>query len=89
MEKNHMAKFTVEVTFYLPVYTHVTVEAENPEAAAHAAKEHIENNGWDSQKHDYDCSSSEYVTGIWQGEEAYGGKSRLIPKALRAPKLPW
>ena len=84
-----MDTYTVEVTYYLPVYQHVTVEANSPAEAATAAKQWIADNGWEDQEHDYDCSSPEYVTGIWSGDEAHTGVSLDIPAQHQAPNVPW
>jgi hypothetical protein len=83
-----MAKYTVEVTYYLPIYRHVTVEAETPEAAAIAAKAVVADSGRDGEEEDYDCSSPDFVTGIWPGETPR--KSSLpIPDEHSAPNIPW
>lgn len=65
-----MPKFTVEMTYRLPVYRQETYEAPTLEAAIAMARA---DDNWDSSKNDYDCSGGEYVSGAWNGDDAYSG----------------
>lgn len=69
-----MPTFTIETTYHLPVFRHVTYAADTPEAACRLA---IEDNDWSGQREDYESSGETYVTGIWEGA------------AYRVPAIPF
>jgi hypothetical protein len=75
-----MPKYTVEKTYLLPVFVHLTVEAES---AAEAAKLAMSDDNWDASKNDYDSCRPEFVSGIWAGEEAYEGTALDVPALYR------
>ena len=62
-----MTTYTVEKTYLLPNYRHVTLEADSPADAARLAL--ADDNDSADWKHDYDCARPEEVTGVWIGEE--------------------
>ena len=68
--------YTVEVTYMLPVYKHVQVEASS---AAHACELALEHDDWEHCEEDYDSSGPEHVTGVWAGTKAYQGRSFRVP----------
>lgn len=72
-----MAKYTVEVTYYVPTYRHVVVHADSPAAAVEVAVAidltHT------TEKVDYECQTPDFVTGIWEGGEAYEGVQHEVP----------
>ncbi|MFL5127168.1 MAG: hypothetical protein ACJ8CS_18300, partial [Microvirga sp.] len=68
--------YTVEVTYMLPVYKHVQVEASS---AAHACELALEHDDWDVTEQDYDSSGPSHVTGIWAGGKAYHGRCFRVP----------
>lgn len=78
-----MKKHTVEVTYYVPVFTHVTVEAEDGTDACLKAIDAIsaaEQAGTPfPYRLDYEIPSIEFITGIWEGEEAYAGPQIEVP----------
>lgn len=71
-----MPKFTIERTFDVPHYRHVTYDAPDLETAL---KMDAENDDWDNQKEDFDCSGPERVIGAWKGEDAYSGPDLMAP----------
>jgi hypothetical protein len=86
MEDDQMPKFTVEVTYYVPTFTHVVVEADD---AALAAKKALDEVQWEDAEFDYDSSTAEKVTGIWAGEcTAYEGTCLPIPEEYAMPDMP-
>lgn len=77
-----MPKFTVEITYMVPVYRHVTVDVASPEDAPDAAIGAIVNSSDITEypeRIDYECPSNDYCTGIWEGEEAYTGTAHDVP----------
>lgn len=73
-----MPKFTIESTYHLPVFRHVTYSADTPEAACRLA---IEDKDWSGQREDYESSGEIYVTGIWEGADAaYRGQAIRVPR---------
>lgn len=70
-----MPAFTIETTYRLPVFRHVTYVADTPETGCRRA---IEDKDWSGQREDYESSGETYVTGIWEGAEA----------AYRGPAIP-
>lgn len=72
-----MPKFTLELTYELPVYVHRVIEAETVEAAIAFA---LESEDWEKAAKDYDSSGPTYVTGAWAGEvEPYTSDGLPIP----------
>jgi hypothetical protein len=67
-----MPKYAVEVTYRLPRYKHVIVEADNPADACQKALDST----WDPDdeavleiEDDYETSGPEYITGLWAEPE--------------------
>lgn len=71
-----MPKFTIERTYDVPHYRHVTYEAATFEEALQLDSQ---NDNWDRQTADYETCSPERVTGAWAGDEAYNGAD-IAPK---------
>lgn len=71
-----MQFFTIETTFRLPVFRHRTYEADSVEQACRLA---MEDDDWDDQKRDYETAGEAYVSGAWQGGEAYSGNAEAVP----------
>lgn len=74
-------KFTVEIQYLLPVFQHITVEADSVEAACALAVQH---DNWDHAREDYDSARETTVTRIAEGEhhnpnDAPGDLQRLVP----------
>lgn len=63
-----MPTFTIEASYRLPVYRHVTVEAETVEEACRIV---MEDEDWDDGKHDYESAGATYISGAWLGPAAY------------------
>lgn len=63
-----MATITIELSYRLPVYRHVTIEAESVEEACRIA---MEDEDWDDGQHDYESAGATYVSGAWAGPRAY------------------
>ena len=68
--------YTVEITYMLPVYKHVQVEASS---AAHACELALEHDDWEHSEKNYDGSGPEHVTGVWAGTKPYQGRSFRVP----------
>jgi hypothetical protein len=63
---------TVEVTWRVPEYTHLTVQADTPEQAIERALEKVASNPDACERTlDYDSCGADVVTGLWEGDEAY------------------
>lgn len=76
-------EYTVEVSYMLPVYKHLTVVAESFEEACQIAVDH---DNWDNAKEDYDSSRPTFVSGVWSGDRAYyGHEFRVPPKFQEQP----
>ena len=77
-----MPKFTVEVTYYVPVYRHVVVDVPDandaPQAAIDALCSEDATNATPARE-DYESLSADFVTGIWEGGEAYSGNQHEVP----------
>lgn len=72
-----MPAFTIETTYYLPVYRQRSYQAETLEAACALA---VAEEGWDDEKSDVETSGDTYVTGAWEGRDAaYRGRALAIP----------
>lgn len=70
-----MATFTIEIQELVPNYLHVTVEADNLDAAIKQAKEEAAlDPNWCL---DWENVRPEKVTGAWEGESAYCGNDLL------------
>jgi hypothetical protein len=63
-----MPTFTIEASYRLPVYRHVTVEADTVEDACRMV---LEDEDWDDGQHDYESAGATYISGAWRGERAY------------------
>lgn len=81
-------QFTVERAYLVPVYQHVTVEAED---AAEACRIALDHDDWDSQIADYESARATYIDGVWQGATAYGESGLLaslpVPADLQSKEL--
>ena len=76
-----MPAFTLELTYRLPVYQHVTIEADTIEEACRIA---IDTDDWERATKDYDSSGPVFVSEAWDGADAaYQGKSVEVPLAFR------
>jgi hypothetical protein len=72
-----MPDFTIETTYYLPVFRHRTYEGDTLDEACRAA---IEDDSWDIAEKDVDSSGAIHITGIWDGAHAaYAGPPLQIP----------
>ena len=76
-----MPMFTVERSYLVPVYQHVTVEADDVAAACTAALDEAAH-PWDNDKVDYESARETSVTAAWTGPTAYEGPCLLadLPK---------
>lgn len=72
-----MPMFTVERSYLVPVYQHVTVEAAGVAAACTAALDEAAH-PWDNDKVDYESARETTVTGAWTGTTAYEGPCLLV-----------
>ena len=75
-----MPVFTIETTYRLPLFRHRTYEADNVEQACRLA---MEDDDWDDQKRDYEAAGEAYVSGAWQGGEAYSGTAESVPSRFQ------
>ena len=67
-----MKPYTVEVTWRVPEYTHLTVQADSPgQAIQRALKKVADNPDAHERTLDYDSCGADVVTGLWEGNEAY------------------
>lgn len=72
-----MPKFTLEITYHLPIYRQLTVEAESLSQACRLA---VEDDDWSAGKRDYESAGETFVSGAWEGEDAaYRGTFCPIP----------
>ena len=75
-----MPAYTLELSYLVPVYQHVTIEERSAEEASRIA---VETQDWMRARTDYEASSEVYVSGIWRGRDAaYASKPVRIPKAF-------
>ena len=73
-----MPEFTIETTYHLPVFRHLTYSADTPEAACRLA---VEDDDWSVGKLDYETAGETYVTGIWEGADAaYRGQAIRVAR---------
>lgn len=77
-----MPMFTVERQYLVPVYEHITLEAETAEAACRAAVDEDLHPLGDNPKTDYESSRETCVSGIWAGDAAHDGGCLAIPEDL-------
>ena len=67
-----MQSCTVEVTWRVPEYTHLTVQADTPTQAIELALAELANDpDAHPRKFDYEGSGPDVITGLWEGDEAY------------------
>jgi hypothetical protein len=67
-----MKPYTVEVTWRVPEYTHLTVQADSPAQAIELALAEVANNPDAHERtFDYDCCGADVITGLWEGDEPY------------------
>jgi len=77
-----MPMFTVERSYLVPVYQHVTVEAAGVAAACTAALDEAAH-PWDNDKVDCESAGETTVTGAWTGTTAYEGPCLLVGVTAR------
>jgi len=67
-----MKPYTLEVTWRVPEYIHLTVEADTPTQAIERALAEAVNNP-DAYKRtlDYENCGPDVITGLWEGDEPY------------------
>jgi hypothetical protein len=65
--------YLVEVQYLLPIYKHMKVKADSPEAAAMTAVLTADDGeGWENAKEDHDSARATEATMVWPGaNEAY------------------
>lgn len=77
-----MPRYTVELTYLVPVYRHVTVDVADPEDAPQAACDAM-NRALAGEpipdRLDYENPTIDFCTGIWSGDEAHDGEPHEIP----------
>lgn len=61
-------KYTIEVTYLLPVYKTMVVEADTLEEACKKANETADEDGWEFAKDDYDSCTTHFVTAAARDE---------------------
>ena len=67
-----MKPYTVEVTWRVPEYTHLTVQANSPAQAIELALAEVANNPDTHERTlDHDCCGPDVITGLWEGGEPY------------------
>lgn len=67
-----MKPYTVEVTWRVPEYIHLTVEADTPARAIERARAEAANNPDAYQRTlDYENCGPDVITGLWEGDEPY------------------
>ena len=71
-----MTTFTIERSYLVPVYQHITVEAGDV-TAAYAAALDEDAHPWVNDKVDYESAQATTVTGAWGGPTAYDGPCLL------------
>ncbi len=62
-----MPQFTIESTFWAPVFRHRTYDAATLEEACQIA---LRDPDWSEQKEDHECAGETYISGIWRGANA-------------------
>ncbi len=60
-----MTTFTIETTYWIPVYRQRSYQAET---LAEACRLAIDDDDWDGQKEAYECAGETHVSGAWAGE---------------------
>ena len=77
-----MKPYTVEVTWRVPEYTHLTVQADTPAEAIERALAEVANDPDAYQRtFDYENCGPDVVTGLWEGDEPYPD----LPGGARCP----
>ena len=70
-------KFTIESTFYLPVFRQRTIDAASLYDACQQA---IDDDEWGDATKDHDSSGPTFITGAWSGTDAaYSGTALTVP----------
>lgn len=76
-----MPAFTLELCYRLPVYLHVTINADTIEEACRIG---IDTQDWEQSKEDYDCSGPVFISDAWHGADAaYQGQTVDVPLPFR------
>ena len=73
-----MPMFTVERQYLVPVFQHLTLEADDAASACAAALDE-EAFPWEGDKVDYDSARETTLIGLWTCPTAYDGKSLPLP----------
>lgn len=71
-----MPTFTIERRYLVPVYQHVTIEADTPEEAMAKA---LELDDWSNSRTDDENAGPTFITEAWEGETPYGAVAIDIP----------
>jgi hypothetical protein len=72
-----MPVFTIETTYWIPVWRLRTYEAATVEEGCRLA---VADDDWSDAKEDHEAASGTYVSGIWQGHDcAYNASPVPIP----------
>ncbi len=72
-----MPDFTIESTYWLPVFRHRTYQADTAEEACQIA---LKDPDWSERKDDEECAGETYVSGIWHGANAaFNAPSVRVP----------
>ncbi len=77
-----MPIFTIERSYLVPVYQHLTIEADDVTAACTAALD-TDSHPCENDKIDYDGIRETTVTGAWRGPTAYEGTCLLADLATQ------
>jgi len=78
-------KFTIELTYDLPMFMHVNVEADSIEEACEQA---LQADDWSNAKEDWNGCGETFVTGVWEGEDAeYVGAAIAVPVRFGRPAV--
>lgn len=73
-----MPTFTIERSYLVPVYKHITLDAETPEMAL-AIGMNEDFHDWEGQKVDYESARANYCSGFWEGDRDHHGTELPIP----------
>jgi hypothetical protein len=93
-----MRKYAVEVTYLVPRFKHVIIEAESPDEACQRALDspwHVTDrvNGLEVIKVEEDHCNEDYVTGLWATEDPEGDpepyRSPLVEVPEQYPDMPF
>lgn len=81
-----MTTFTIERQYLVPMYQHLTIEADTPEAAMRIAMAHED---WYSARIDFESGLESglphHISGCWTGPRAYEGEACPVPRDIAEP----